>query len=387
MAYDEEYDLIEAEDESESDLRAVDLARLNETSVSSADWTVETILSQLSKGNIDLGPVFQRRDAWDAKRKSRFVESLIMQLPIPQLVLAEHPSKRGAFIVIDGKQRLVSLQRFSEDPEFALEKLEFKTELNRLHYADLETDPRFSEDLRLFQNATIRTTVIRGWKNEAVLYLIFLRLNTGSLPLSPQELRTALHPGPFVSFINTTSVELRPLQRALSLDGPDFRMRDAELLVRYYAFTHFLQFYRGNLKDFLDYTCLRMNEGWREMETTVRYGVEWLSDAIDTTFAVFGSEHAFRKWDGRHFETRFNRAIFDIMVFYFRDARVRAAAIEAAPDVVDGFKDLCTNVEFLRSVESTTKSLAATQLRLNRWGDRLSTILHIPVETPNVGGR
>jgi uncharacterized protein with ParB-like and HNH nuclease domain len=149
----------------------------------------------LDRGNIDINPAFQRRDAWSASRKSRFVESLIMGLPIPQLVLAESKRQKGSFIVIDGKQRLLSLRQFAakkDDEKYQvlkLEKLEARNDLNGKSLSDLETNPALAEDLSSFQNQTIRTVVIKNWPNESVLYLIFLRLNTSSVPLSPQELR------------------------------------------------------------------------------------------------------------------------------------------------------------------------------------------------------
>ena len=76
------------------------------------DWTAETIVSQIEKGKIDLNPKFQRRDAWDDKRKSTFIESLICGFPIPQIILAEGKTKNDPYIVIDEKQRLISLRRF-----------------------------------------------------------------------------------------------------------------------------------------------------------------------------------------------------------------------------------------------------------------------------------
>src|SRR4051812_41918067 len=84
----------------------------NAAVVTGTDWTTETVVSQLKKGNIQLTPRFQRRDAWKKDRKSRFIESLIVGLPIPQIVLAESKSERGKFIVLDGKQRLLALLQF-----------------------------------------------------------------------------------------------------------------------------------------------------------------------------------------------------------------------------------------------------------------------------------
>lgn len=86
------------------------------------DWTTETIFTQLQKGNIDLNPSFQRRDAWTDREKSRLIESLILGLPVPPIILAENKNKKNSYIVIDGKQRLLSIRRFFEendDGEFA----------------------------------------------------------------------------------------------------------------------------------------------------------------------------------------------------------------------------------------------------------------------------
>src|SRR5258708_2494199 len=77
--------------------------------VTSRDWTVETIVRQIEQENIDLDPAFQRRNAWRDHRRSRLIESFVLGFPVPQLVLAENPRRRGTFIVIDGKQRLLTI--------------------------------------------------------------------------------------------------------------------------------------------------------------------------------------------------------------------------------------------------------------------------------------
>ncbi len=93
----------------------------------STDWTAETVLSQLRRGNIDLNPSFQRRSAWAESKQSLFVESLMLGLPIPQLILAEDRNRKGSFIVIDGKQRLLAIRRFAaEDGDDGFTPLKLK---------------------------------------------------------------------------------------------------------------------------------------------------------------------------------------------------------------------------------------------------------------------
>src|SRR5437763_16553657 len=77
--------------------------------VAARDWTVDTIVQQVKEGNIDLDPAFQRRNAWRDDRRSRLIESFILGFPVPQIVLAENPRQRRSYIVIDGKQRLLTI--------------------------------------------------------------------------------------------------------------------------------------------------------------------------------------------------------------------------------------------------------------------------------------
>jgi hypothetical protein len=262
--------------ESEDDLQAVDPSLLGQAVVFGTDWTAATLIDQLGRGNIKLDPIFQRRDAWNAARKSRFIESIILGLPIPQLVLAEAKDDRGSFLVIDGKQRLLSLQQFAgigiepNGSPLVLTELKFRSELNNISYSDLKSDLRLRNHLNAFENQPIRTIVVKNWQKEDVLYLIFHRLNSETLPLSPQELRQALHPGPFLRFAGEYTMTVGGVHRALGIARPDFRMRDVELLVRYFAFQYDVSNYSGNLKKFLDDECKRLNERWTRDESEIR---------------------------------------------------------------------------------------------------------------------
>jgi hypothetical protein len=76
----------------------VSAADIRKAVVSTTDWTVQVIISQLEQGNILLTPRFQRRDAWTRPRKSLFIESLMLGLPVPPIVLAEQRGSRNKFI-------------------------------------------------------------------------------------------------------------------------------------------------------------------------------------------------------------------------------------------------------------------------------------------------
>ncbi|MEK9520682.1 DUF262 domain-containing protein [Streptomyces venezuelae] len=387
----DQYDDLDGEENEPSNVSSDDVTR---AVVTDTDWTTETILSQLRRGNIQLNPKFQRRDAWDKPRKSKFIESLILGLPIPQIVLAEDKKQRGKFIVLDGKQRLLTLRQFAAGSSFAvsdeeqdfkgfgLTSLEVRDDLRLKTLAKIESDPELVDDLNAFLNETVRTVVVRRWPNEEFLNLVFLRLNTGSVKLSPQELRQALHPGKFTNYLDDAASASEWLREALRIKKPDFRMRDVEIMLRYFAFRYRLGEYTGNLKSFLDGTVNTLNDAWGQEEEEIRRVGKSCDDAIEATFEIFG-ENSFYRWSEDDYEGRFNRAVFDIMTYYFSDAAIAQAAIENRVSVESAFKRLCDgSAKFVESIQTTTKTPSATHRRLSLWGAELELAIGVAVPIP-----
>lgn len=357
--------------------------------VHATDWTTETILSQFRRGNININPRFQRRDAWNIKKKSRFIESIILGLPLPQIVLAEDKKARGKYLVLDGKQRLLTLLQFTglseqgEFKDFKLRHLEVRGDLLGKSFNDLSTDSKLKEDLDQFYNQPIRSAVIRNWPNEDFLHLVFVRLNTGTVQLSPQELRQALFPGEFVDYIDEVASNSPAIRSLLKNSGPDFRMRDVELLLRHIAFKFFISDYSGDLKKFLDDTCKTLNKEWVYKEVSIKESVKNFEESIEAAIEIFGEDKVGRKWIGEGFEPRLNRAVLDVITFYFSDNKIRSAGIENSKDVLKAFKDLCVEDEtFRNSIEKTTKSLGATSNRLILWGERLRDAVGLDFAIP-----
>jgi hypothetical protein len=347
----------------------------------STDWTTETILAQLRRGNIDLNPRYQRRAAWDDRRKSAFIESLILGLPIPQIILAEDRRKKGSFLVIDGKQRLLALSQFTSQEKFdalSLRGLTDRPDLIGKKYNDLLSDPTFSQELNTFDNQPIRTVVIRNWQDERYLYSVFLRINTGSQPLSPQELRQAIAPGPFSDFLDEFSINSQEIQRALGLTKPDFRMRDTELVLRFLAYKNDVDRYTGNLKQFLDQFTISTNRDWAKVASRIERQSVGLNEAMAITREIFGEDAYLRKWNGSNYEPRINRAVFDIMTYYLSETDVAKKAVQKKKEIKGAFQAACEDdPEFRASLELTTKSSSANAARFGIWADILERELEI----------
>ena len=382
----------EYEDQSENEfdlkLSGTDFSTLI---VAPSDWTIESLSRQIGK-QIDLDPAVQRRGVWNTKAKSAFVESLFLNIPIPQILLAAKKADRNAFIVLDGKQRLLTIREFLDGKHdsgkpFKLRDMRILSELEGKTWEEVKPDQRLSDT---FLNQTIRTAILRGWENEDVLFEIFQRLNSGSVKLSPMELRMSLHPGDFLKWVIRWTEQVRKLHGLLRLKGPDKRMADVELAVRFLAFKRRSAGYRGDLKAFLDTVSQEFNTQFSssEFRSVIELDLQEMEDAIAADVDIFGG-HSCRKWKGGEYDTRFNRAVFDVQIGSLSDSRVRNWINSAAVNkkkFEEAFIDLSSaDPDFVTSVETTTKSLAAVRKRFTAWYKAVGDVTGIALQPPAIG--
>lgn len=235
---------------------------------------------------------------------------------------------------------------------------------------------------RAIDAAAIRTAVIRGWKRDDVLYEIFHRLNSGSVRLSPMELRMSLIRGPFVREAIRQTADCPNLQRMLGLKGPDKRMKDVEVAIRHFAFQSFEIEYRGNLKDFLDEYCRYKNRGFelgQEIEP-----VQALEELISESLPLFDEGNFARKFvpEAQKFEGAFNRAVFDVLGGSLANKEFRDAALKDIGKFDEVYKSAFENASFVRSVESTTKSITATKYRFVYWYQKIEKEYGLRIRLP-----
>ncbi|MBL6427359.1 MAG: DUF262 domain-containing protein [Maritimibacter sp.] len=349
-----------------------------------SDWTVSTLRQELVD-IVDLEPHFQRRSVWTARAKSKFIESLVLGIPIPQILLAERQEERNQFLVLDGKQRLSSIKEFfdgvNEDgAPFKLQGLDDLKELNGQSWQSIKEDkPQIA---RAIDAAAIRTAVIRGWRRDDVLYEIFHRLNSGSVRLSPMELRMSLIRGPFVREVIRQTTECANLQKMLGLKKPDKRMKDVEVAIRHFAFQSFEIEYRGNLKEFLDEYCRHKNRSFEVGQ--VIEPVQALEKLIAESLPLFEDKTFSRKFvpETGHFEGSFNRAIFDVLGGSLANQEFRNAALEDVDKFRSMYQSAFENSSFVRSVESTTKSITATKYRFTYWYEKIKKEYGLQLRVP-----
>lgn len=214
--------------------------------------TVEVLKFKIDNEEIDLKPEFQRDFVWDINRASLFIDSLITNLPIPSIFLGKSKEDE-TYKVIDGQQRLKSVYFFMEgkfitkgqEQIFDLRKLEGR-DWDGKTYAEL--DEKYKRRIR---NAVLNTTIIEDIDaNPKVVHDIFHRLNTGGMSLTDQEVRNCVYNGTF----NDQIIDLNRNQdwrKLLGTTFPDRRLRDVEMILRFYALLDSLNNYEPSMREFL----------------------------------------------------------------------------------------------------------------------------------------
>lgn len=243
--------LLQGEHEIDESLDEVDEVVPFKYSITSygADYPVDGLVKRISMQDIII-PKFQRGYVWSLKEASRFVESLLLGLPVPSIFLSKEPETQK-LLVIDGQQRLLSLRYFydgiwpSTRKEFALKGVPSKFE--GATYKSLPGDDR-----RRLDDSIVHAIVVKQDEpsdDSSSIYHIFERLNTSGMSLTPQEIRTAIHHGEFSDLLE----DLNTLDDWRSVYGPVNRlMRDQELILRFLALYYSAEQYHRPMKGFLN---------------------------------------------------------------------------------------------------------------------------------------
>jgi hypothetical protein len=245
------------------------------------------LVEMLQNKEIDLIPEFQRSmDLWDVTKKSQLIESLLLGLPLPSFYFSVD-EKTDKWLVVDGLQRLCTFKDFIVDKTLKLSGLEF---LNR--YENKTYDNLSREEKRKISGAKINYYVIEKQTPSNVKFLIFKRVNTGGLVLTPQEIRHALNQGVPAKFLKELA-SIEEFKNATCNKIPTKRMEDRDFANRFVAFylLGYDEKYDGELDKFL-------NDGMEEIaKTTLEHRVEIKVAFIKSmrlSYEIFGND-AFRK--------------------------------------------------------------------------------------------
>ena len=226
-----------------------------------------------NKGILEIQPHFQRQVVWKSPAQTRFIDSLVKQLPIPSMCFS-FDYRKQKWQVIDGLQRMWSIIRFLNGDEWRLSQLEdIDPNLSGQNVPDFKVGkPSLRQYYLRIENLTLPVTVIRCdySKSEHMEYLftIFHRLNSGAVRLNNQEIRNCIYSGTFNKFLRDLDTDPTWLRmNGRSLDTQD-RYRGQEQILRFFAFHDDYRRYRGRLAAFLNGYMREHREPSKEFKQT-----------------------------------------------------------------------------------------------------------------------
>ena len=313
--------------------------------------SLDTLIERIRFNEIELKTesYFQRNpDLWDDTKKSRLIESILIQFPLPAFYF--DGSDKNKWLVVDGLQRLSSIKDFVIDNNLVLTNMEFLVQLNGKKYSDLNRNLQ-----RIIKSAQVVVYVIQPGTPTDVKYNIFKRINTGGLVLTSQEIRHALFQGKPATFI----AELASSESFLSATGR--KINPKRMLDRDFA-NRFLCFYLLGYEKYQPDLDTYMSRAMSKVEELTIAELDLIKRKFDRSMNlaeyIFGNE-AFRKVFKKEHNRLppINKALYDVISTQFALATPRQVESLKVNSIT--FKKalrelLANNEKFFSSVSSST---------------------------------
>jgi uncharacterized protein DUF262 len=341
-----------------------------EIEVVTKGMTVSLLLRRLNEGELTLQPDFQRSLVWTRDAQSRLIESMLIRLPLPLFYF--DASDDDNWLTVDGLQRLTAIKEYVVDAAYRLQNLEFLQDFNGMTFADL---PRAFQ--RRIEETEIQVSLIQAGTPEDVKFNLFKRINTGGMPLSPQEIRHALNQGPATVLLQELATS-DPFLTATGGGVTPRRMGDRELALR------FLAFYRvgadgyatKDLDLFLHAEMQRLNRAPAGELTELK---EHFERAMTLAHDLLGI-HAFRKAYAvdQWWRSPVNKALFDAWSVGLANVSERdAVLLRANKDQVLGsyVSLIAEDPDFQDAISQGTGQPTKVALRLSRVQETLRSVL------------
>lgn len=332
------------------------------------DLALSTLRDQVKAGQIYLRPLherphFQRFYVWNNKLASLLIESILLNIPIPPCYFSQNEDY--SFEVIDGQQRIFSIFRFLEN-QFSLTSLEVLKELNNKRFHELEKKIQ-----RQLETHILRCVVITNDSSPEIQFDVFERLNSNTVPLNAQELRNCMYRGSLNDLVNSLTT-FDPWLSILGKQAPDRRMRDSELILRFFAF-HLKGYenYKTPQKHWLNDV---LKEG-RKFDDKKNKGLENLwKKTVENCLIVFDPPECFRRWpiDGK---AVVNRALMDLTMQSFKNSSEKTLK-DNRDDIRNAYRYLLlNNKDFDDLISKSVDHKSRTIKRFQIWNECFSKFL------------
>lgn len=331
-----------------------------------ADLSFREIITMYEEGEL-LKPELQRKYVWTRTEASRFIDSILLGLPVPSVFFAKEQNE--TMLIIDGFQRIMTVYDFvkgvfsGDGKIFKLSNTEnINARWRGKAFAELDT-----EEKRRIRNTTIHAIIFEQKypRNDTGMFQIFERINTGGRTLKAQEIRNCVYQGKCNDLLFQLNKH-NSWRTILGLDVEDSRMADLELILRYFAMRDLHIRNEGQLKqiNLAKYLNQYMSERTDLTEEDILDMKQDFIKMIDKVFELFG-ENAFKnlKKESENFANKINPAIFDAISVATSYA-IKIGYKFTEEDYLEKYKGLLKNKDFHRASSSRTTNIDNIKIRI-----------------------
>ena len=320
-------------------------------------YSLRQVVDMITDSDIDLAPDFQRHYVWKPRQRSGLIESLLLGIPLPSFYFNETTS--GQLQVVDGVQRLTTISQYVNEGGFKLGGVTYLHDLEGQGFDDLAAMFR-----RRLNSAQFVAHVIDPQTPYRVKFDIFLRINTGGSPLSPQEIRHCMSDARSRQFLKelVTDESFSTVTGGALTGHP--RMADREVALRFVGFRLFTPddyAQHGSFDEFLGFVTKQLdNPADKNLDRLRADFVRGMTNC----YAVFG-DYAFRKWpwDSER-RNPINRALFESWGTVLAD-RDETTVLAGKEELVERAREMMTNdSEFIGAISGSTGDVRNVRTRL-----------------------
>lgn len=172
--------------------------------------TISWFRDRYREGSLEIRPPFQRKPVWAIRQKCYLIESILMNLPVPEIYIQQTTTAEGdtTYAIVDGQQRIRTVLQFTgaeSDPQeeeynkFVLDKIDPNSQWSNITFGELS-----DEEKKAFYGYKFAVRYLNTENNDEISDM-FKRLNKFLTPLKPQELRNAMFSGPFIELAEKLS--------------------------------------------------------------------------------------------------------------------------------------------------------------------------------------
>lgn len=338
-----------------------------QVNISHRVMTISDVIERLKYHEFDLSPEFQRKGGlWKIDKQSQLIESLMLKIPLPTFYFDAVDD--GNWIVIDGLQRLITIDNYMVRKNFKLHGLEYLREFEGCGIDDL---PR--QYYRRIRETQINVYTVERGTPADVIYNIFKRINTSGIKLEPQEMRHALYRGNATELISRMAASDSFINATGGVIDTT-RMLDREYITRYLAFTEldYHTEYKGNIDSYLVKALTTIHKYGKEEQKKIE---EDFYNVMDTCAAVFG-KYAFRRVSPNGKRGPINKALFELWSICLHQLTLdqRRELVKQKEIVFVFFRNLLLREEFSKWIKSGDKY--SLELRVSANQQMLEEILH-----------